>query len=88
MGAACAGRTRLAVALVNRGLGTTVAGAAANLRHSPRGRPGRASALAAVLTAAYLAGGCPGLVCGVLTLRLLVYPQLAWMSGGHLAPLR
>ncbi|MFG2895371.1 hypothetical protein [Streptomyces sp. NPDC048248] len=32
-----------------------------------------------MLAAAYLAGGWPGLVCGVLIPRLLLYPQLAWM---------
>ncbi|MEV7472067.1 hypothetical protein AB0O20_37225, partial [Streptomyces kronopolitis] len=64
------------------GFGATVAGLAANLRHSPApvAGAGRAAALAAVPAAAYLAGDWPGLVCGVLIPRLLLYPQLAWMS--------
>lgn len=78
-----AGRLRLAVALVHpltaRGIRATLAGLAAGLRRSPA-RGGRAAAVAAVLAAAYLAGGWAGLVCGVLVPRLLLYPQLAWMS--------
>lgn len=58
------------------GIRTTLAGVAANLRNSP----GRTAAVGAVLGAAYLAGGWTAVVCGVLIPRLLLYPQLAWLS--------
>jgi hypothetical protein len=76
------GATRLqfAAALVHpltpRGIRTTAAGIAANLRHAPS----RAAALGAVLATAYLTGGWPVLVCAVVIPRLLLYPQLAWLS--------
>ncbi|MGW2416898.1 fatty acid desaturase [Streptomyces tubercidicus] len=77
------GRLRLAVALVHpltaRGIRSTLAGLAAGLRHSPA-HGGRTAAVAAVLACSYLAGGWAGLVWGMLVPRLLLYPQLAWMS--------
>ncbi|MCX4515966.1 hypothetical protein OHA27_38315 [Streptomyces sp. NBC_01619] len=60
-----------------RGVHATLAGIAANLRS---GAWHRIAALGAVLGAAYLAGGWLAVVCGVLIPRLLLYPQLAWLS--------
>ncbi|MEU1792520.1 fatty acid desaturase [Streptomyces sparsogenes] len=75
-------RAQLARAVVYpltwRGLRSTAAGIAANIRHS--GTWHRTAAVAAVLGAAYLVGGWPALFCGVLIPRLLLYPQLAWLS--------
>ncbi|MEU3056966.1 dihydrouridine synthase [Streptomyces griseus] len=44
------------------------------------GAPGRVGAVLALLVAAHLAGGWPAVICGVLVPRLLLYPQLAWLS--------
>ncbi|MEU6332002.1 fatty acid desaturase [Streptomyces sp. NPDC047049] len=78
-----AGRGRLALALVHpltpAGLRATASGLAVNVLRSPA-RAGRTAAVAAVIGAAYLAGGWAGLVWGLLVPRLLLYPQLAWMS--------
>ncbi|MFE4577429.1 fatty acid desaturase [Streptomyces chartreusis] len=77
-----ASRAAYALALVHpltpRGIRTTVAGLAAQLRGT--GAWHRTAALAAVGAAAYTAGGSPALLCGLLIPRLLLYPQLAWMS--------
>ncbi|GDY49224.1 hypothetical protein SANT12839_101060 [Streptomyces antimycoticus] len=77
-----ASRFRFARAVVYpltwRGIRSTAAGIAANLRRS--GSWHRAAAVCVVLGAAYLIGGWPALVCGVLVPRLLLYPQLAWLS--------
>ncbi|MGW5098226.1 fatty acid desaturase [Streptomyces nodosus] len=64
--------------LTPRGIRTTIAGLAANLRGP--GAWHRTAALAALCAAAYAAGGWPALLCGLLIPRLLLYPQLAWMS--------
>ncbi|MGW1321533.1 fatty acid desaturase [Streptomyces antibioticus] len=40
----------------------------------------RAAAVAALAATAYLTGGWTVLICGLLIPRLLIYPQLAWMS--------
>ncbi|MFI1308602.1 dihydrouridine synthase [Streptomyces albidoflavus] len=78
-----AGTTGLAFArtfvhpLTMRGLRTTVHGLAACLH------PGiwhRSAAVLTVAASAYLAGGWAALVCGLVIPRLLLYPQLAWMS--------
>ncbi|MFJ2008026.1 fatty acid desaturase [Streptomyces chartreusis] len=73
---------RYAAALIHpltpRGIRATTAGIAAGLRGP--GSWHRAAVPAAMATAAYLAGGWPALVCGLLISRLLLYPQLAWMS--------
>jgi fatty acid desaturase len=75
-------RHRFAIALVHpltlRGIRTTATGLAAGLRHS--GTWHRTAAVVAVIAAAYLAGGWPAVICGVLVPRLLLYPQLAWLS--------
>ncbi|MGK3110637.1 dihydrouridine synthase [Streptomyces sp. WAC05858] len=75
-------RSRFARAVVYpltwRGIHATVTGIAANLRHP--GSWHRAAAVTAVLGAAYLTGGWPALVCGALIPRILLYPQLAWLS--------
>ncbi|MFE9007362.1 fatty acid desaturase [Streptomyces sp. NPDC007875] len=75
-------RARFARAVVYpltwHGVRGTVAGIAASLRHS--GSWHRAAAIVAVLGASYLTGGWPALLCGVLIPRLLLYPQLAWLS--------
>ncbi|WP_326655599.1 dihydrouridine synthase [Streptomyces sp. NBC_01750] len=75
-------RLRFAVALVHpltaRGIHTTAASLAAGLRHP--GAWHRTGAAAAVPLAAYLAGGWTAVICGVLVPRLLLYPQLAWLS--------
>lgn len=68
--------TALAHPLTPRGIKTTTAGIAANLCHDPR----RAAAVGVLLGAAYLAGGWTAVICGVLVPRLLLYPQLAWLS--------
>ncbi|MEU3464650.1 fatty acid desaturase [Streptomyces sp. NPDC006733] len=65
--------------LTARGLAATAADLAENLLRSP-GRWARAAAVCAVLSAAYLIGGLTAVVCGVLIPRLLLYPQLAWLS--------
>ncbi|MDO0912850.1 fatty acid desaturase [Streptomyces sp. DT2A-34] len=65
--------------LTTRGLRATAVGITANLRPAP-GSWLRAAAVAAVLAAAYLAGGWSAVLCGVLLPRLLLYPQLAWLS--------
>ncbi|MFI7103224.1 hypothetical protein ACIBK8_28190 [Streptomyces sp. NPDC050161] len=64
--------------LTARGIHATTTGLAAGLRHSPAA--GRLAAAAAVPAAAYLTSGWTGLICGVLLPRLLLHPQLAWMS--------
>ncbi|MFE1876440.1 hypothetical protein ACFW9N_37205 [Streptomyces sp. NPDC059496] len=64
--------------LTPRGIRGTAVGIAANL--SVSGRWHRLAAITAVLAAAYLVGNWPAVVCGVLIPRLLLYPQLAWMS--------
>jgi hypothetical protein len=46
----------------------------------PRADWWRLPAVALAPTAAFLAGGWPALVFAVLVPRLLLYPQLAWMS--------
>lgn len=61
-----------------RGLRQTVAGIGATLRGP--GAWHRAAAVAAVLAAAYAAGGWAAVICGAVIPRLLLYPQLAWMS--------
>lgn len=61
-----------------RGIRRTASGIAASVRHSGSWR--RAAAIAAVLGASYLTGGWPALLCGVLVPRLLLYPQMAWLS--------
>ncbi|MCO8308808.1 dihydrouridine synthase [Streptomyces sp. RKCA744] len=77
-----ASRARFARAVVYpltwRGIRSTTAGIAASLRHC--GAWHRAAAACAVPGAAYLTGGWPALVCGFLVPRLLLYPQLAWLS--------
>lgn len=70
--------TALVHPLTPRGTRETVVSIAANLRHS--GTWHRTAAVATVLGAAYLTGGWPALICGVLIPRLLLYPQLAWLS--------
>ncbi|MER7793570.1 hypothetical protein [Streptomyces sp. NPDC097640] len=62
--------------LTPRGIRATAAGLAANLRTSW----GRVAAGGAILGIAYLAGGWTAVVCGVLVPRILLYPQLAWLS--------
>ncbi|MFE3881785.1 fatty acid desaturase [Streptomyces lydicus] len=78
-----AGRLRLTLALVHPltrgGLRATASGLATNMLRSSV-RTGRTAAVAVVLAAAYLAGGWAGLVWGMLVPRLLLYPQLAWLS--------
>ncbi|MEV6682704.1 fatty acid desaturase [Streptomyces erythrochromogenes] len=73
---------RFALALVHpltpRGIRETATGIAGNLRTS--GSWHRLAAIGAVLATAYLIGGWPAVVWGVLIPRLLLYPQLAWMS--------
>ncbi|MEU6466191.1 fatty acid desaturase [Streptomyces sp. NPDC046976] len=73
---------RYAAALIHpltpRGIRITTAGLAAHLRGP--GAWHRVCAPAVVAAAAYLAGGWTALVCGVMLPRLLLYPQLAWMS--------
>ncbi|MEU6481039.1 fatty acid desaturase [Streptomyces sp. NPDC047017] len=64
--------------LTPRGIRGTVAGLTAHLRGP--GAWHRTAATAAVCAAAYTAGGWPALLCGLLIPRLLLYPQLAWMS--------
>ncbi|MFE3946403.1 fatty acid desaturase [Streptomyces sp. NPDC059118] len=64
--------------LTPRGVLATAAGLAAGLR-GPGGWH-RAAALVTVPAAAYLAGGWPAVLVGTLVPRLLLYPQLAWMS--------
>ncbi|MEW2305887.1 fatty acid desaturase [Streptomyces sp. NPDC006655] len=75
-------RAAYALALVHpltpRGILATVAGLATHLRGT--GAWHRAAALAAVAAAAYTAGGWPALIYGLFIPRLLLYPQLAWMS--------
>ncbi|GAA1157138.1 hypothetical protein GCM10009577_93370 [Streptomyces javensis] len=77
-----ASRARFARALVYpltwRGIRSTTTGIAARLRHS--GSWHRTAAIGLVLGTAYLTGGWPALMCGVLVPRLLLYPQLAWLS--------
>jgi fatty acid desaturase len=77
------GAVRFALALVHpltvRGIVATVGGIGANLVPRP-GSYARAAAVAAVLAAAFALGGWQALVFGVLVPRLLLYPQLAWMS--------
>ncbi len=76
-------RIRFALALVHP---LTPCGAWATARTlavalCPRpGAPARCLTAIAVLTAAYLTGGWDVVLCGVLLPRLLLYPQLAWMS--------
>ncbi len=53
---------------------------AASLTDGILGSPARAAVPAAVLAAAYLAGGWTAVTLGVLVPRLLLYPQLAWIS--------
>ncbi|WP_332010772.1 dihydrouridine synthase [Streptomyces uncialis] len=71
---------RFAAALVHpltpSGIRATLASVAGGLGHSPA----RAAAAVAVLAAAYAAGGWTAVICGVLVPRLLLYPQLAWLS--------
>ncbi|WP_274919432.1 fatty acid desaturase [Streptomyces sp. WZ-12] len=62
--------------LTPRGLRSTLTSIAGSLRHSP----GRAAGVGAVLVASYLVGEAGAVVCGVLVPRLLLYPQLAWLS--------
>ncbi|MDW8478380.1 fatty acid desaturase [Streptomyces scabiei] len=64
--------------LTPRGIYSTVAGIAAGLRGP--GAWHRAAVPAALAPAAYLAGGWPALLFGLLVPRLLLYPQLAWLS--------
>ncbi|MGW7620744.1 fatty acid desaturase [Streptomyces antimycoticus] len=71
-------RARFARAVVYPLTWRGIHGTAANLRHS--GSWHRTAAIGLVLGAAYLTGGWPALVCGVLIPRLLLYPQLAWLS--------
>ncbi|MFF3389385.1 fatty acid desaturase [Streptomyces sp. NPDC002669] len=75
------GTLRFALAVVHpltpRGMGATAATLRGNLRHHGASRP---LAALGVLAAAYLVGGWPAAVCGVLVPRLLLYPQLAWLS--------
>ncbi|WP_086705728.1 fatty acid desaturase [Streptomyces antimycoticus] len=77
-----ASRARFARAVVYpltwRGIHGTAAGIAASLRYS--GSWHRAAAIAAVLGASYLTGGWPALICGVLIPRIVLYPQMAWLS--------
>ncbi|MEU3754845.1 dihydrouridine synthase [Streptomyces olivoreticuli] len=68
--------TALLHPLTPRGIRTTTATLVAGLRRSP----GRAAAVGAVLGTAYLAGGWPAVICGALIPRILLYPQLAWLS--------
>ncbi|MEU0374270.1 hypothetical protein ABZ070_29240 [Streptomyces sp. NPDC006283] len=70
-------RRRTRTPLTAHGIHTTAVNIAAGLRH-----PGwhRSAAAAAVPVAAYLAGGWTAVICGVLVPRLLLYPQLAWLS--------
>ncbi|MDT0310464.1 fatty acid desaturase [Streptomyces sp. DSM 44917] len=74
--------SRYALALIHpltpRGFHATATGIAASLRGSSAWL--RCLAPAAVTAAAYLTGGWTALVCGLLIPRLLLYPQLAWMS--------
>lgn len=71
--------TALVYPLTPRGLRTTLTGLGANLsQHS--GLWHRAGAIGLVLGAAYIVGGWPAVLCGVLLPRLLLYPQLAWLS--------
>ncbi|MER7108810.1 hypothetical protein [Streptomyces sp. NPDC000229] len=64
--------------LTPRGILATAASVAAGLRGP--GAWHRTAALTAVCATAYLVGGWPALVCGVLVPQLLLYPQLASMS--------
>jgi fatty acid desaturase len=63
--------------LTPRGFADTVRGVVGNLR---AGGWWRAVLFAAVPAAAYVIGGLPVLVVGYAIPRLLIYPQLAWMS--------
>lgn len=69
----------LAFPLTPRGLRATVASITDNLR-SGRANGTRILAPAVVAGAAYLAGGWAAVLCGVLLPRLVLYPQLAWLS--------
>ncbi|QNT98371.1 hypothetical protein HEP81_08143 (plasmid) [Streptomyces griseofuscus] len=75
-------RPAYALALIHpltpRGIRGTAAGLATHLRGP--GAWHRAAALAALCALAYASGGWPALLCGMLIPRLLLYPQLAWMS--------
>ncbi|TDT93328.1 fatty acid desaturase [Streptomyces sp. 846.5] len=77
------GPVRFARALVYpltlRGIVATVVGIGTNLVPRP-GSYTRAAAVAVVLAAAFALGGWQAVVFGVLVPRLLLYPQLAWMS--------
>ncbi|GLW74485.1 hypothetical protein Kpho02_67830 [Kitasatospora phosalacinea] len=65
--------------LTPAGLAATCRSIAANVRPAIHGWS-RTAALAAVLAAALILGGWPAGVFGLAVPRLLLYPQLAWMS--------
>ncbi|TLQ38946.1 dihydrouridine synthase [Streptomyces marianii] len=75
-------RATFALALVHpltpRGIRSTALGIANGVQHG--GTWHRAAAIGAVLATAYLAGGWVAVVAGVLVPRLLLYPQMAWLS--------
>ncbi|BAJ29071.1 MULTISPECIES: fatty acid desaturase [Kitasatospora] len=77
------GRARYAAGIVfpltPAGAAATCRSIAANLAPGAYGW-GRAAAFVAVPTAACLLGGWPGAVFGYVLPRLLLYPQLAWLS--------
>lgn len=62
--------------LTARGARGTISALAAALCRQPC----RAAAVGAVLVAAYLTGGWAAVIFGVLVPRILLYPQLAWLS--------
>ncbi|MCL7382173.1 fatty acid desaturase [Streptomyces sp. 35G-GA-8] len=70
--------TALIHPLTPRGIRGTAVGFATHLRGP--GAWHRTAVPAALCAAAYAAGGWPALLCGLLIPRLLLYPQLAWMS--------
>ncbi|TDT94168.1 fatty acid desaturase [Streptomyces sp. 846.5] len=78
------GPLRFAIALIHpltpAGALGTVASLALALRPLPRSTGTRATAVLAVAAGAYLTGGWPVLLFGWVVPRLLLYPQLAWMS--------
>ncbi|WP_329564468.1 dihydrouridine synthase (plasmid) [Streptomyces uncialis] len=71
---------RFAAALVHpltpHGIRATLASVTSGIGRSP----GRAAAALALPAAAYAAGGWTAVICGVLLPRLLIHPQLAWLS--------
>uniref|UniRef100_A0AAU2ADS2 Dihydrouridine synthase n=1 Tax=Streptomyces sp. NBC_00093 TaxID=2975649 RepID=A0AAU2ADS2_9ACTN len=69
----------LAYPLTPSGMKSTVREVVSNLAQS-KGRWHRLAAAALIPAASYALGGWPALLFGVLLPRLLLYPQLAWLS--------